>query len=89
MSGIVYGGMALGVLLLLTVTRSIYMMVSAARDRLRPYGRAVVVLGRSVFGSTFCVASMINLVLLAENRLGLSTATGSPPCGSASSPSSS
>jgi hypothetical protein len=78
MSGIVYGGMALAVLLLLTVTRNIYMMVTG-------FGRGFSVSAGPSWSwtlglwMTFCVASMVNLVLLAENRLGLSTANRVTP----------
>ena len=78
MSGIVYGGMALGVLLLLTASRSIYMMVTG-------FGRAFTPAAGPSWSwtlglwLTFCIASMVNLVLLAENRLGLSTANRVTP----------
>jgi ABC-2 type transport system permease protein len=78
MSGLFYGGMALVVLLLLTLTRSFYLMLTGFGISFYP------ATGRSPYWTlgvwaVFCLATMTNLVLLAENRLALAVANRVTP----------
>lgn len=78
MSGLVYVGIGLAVLLLLTLTRSFYLMFATFGPS-GPGGTAPSWQWTVTLIVIFAAASLVNLVLLAENRLGLPTANRVTP----------
>jgi hypothetical protein len=75
MSGIVFGVVGLAMFMLLTVTRQMYFMFSRGIGFGGPGSTTTGFVGSAwwvtALVASFCIASMINLVLLAENRLAL------------------